>query len=47
MESMTHQLQEKKKLIEEVSNSINKGYVLPHTTRLRLHMSSTQNVNES
>lgn len=25
MESMTHQLQEKKKLIEDVSNSINNG----------------------
>lgn len=37
MESMTHQLQEKKKQIEEVSNSINNGYVFPHTTRL--HMS--------
>jgi len=33
MESMTHRLQEKQKMIEEVSNSINIGYVFPHTTR--------------
>lgn len=28
MENVTHQLEEKKKVIEEVSNSINNGYVL-------------------
>lgn len=30
MDNMTHQLHEKKKLIEEVSNSINNGYVYAH-----------------
>lgn len=33
MESLTRQLQEKKKVIEEVSNSINSGYVFPFHTR--------------
>lgn len=40
MESMTHQLQEKQKLIEEVSNSINNGYVLDYI------MSSTQSIQK-
>lgn len=31
MENMTRQLQEKKKLIEEVSNSISSGYVYAHS----------------
>lgn len=35
MESMTHQLQEKKKLIEDVSDSINNGYVFIYTTKFK------------
>lgn len=35
MESMTHQLQEKKKVIEDVSNSINNGYVVKSTHLLQ------------
>ncbi|XP_068564157.1 transcription intermediary factor 1-alpha-like isoform X1 [Cebidichthys violaceus] len=37
MESMTHQLQEKKKLIEEVSNSINKGLLQVDQNRTSVH----------
>ncbi|XP_030587656.1 transcription intermediary factor 1-alpha-like [Archocentrus centrarchus] len=37
MESMTHQLQEKKKLIEEVSNSINSGLLLVEQNRTSVH----------
>ena len=43
MESMTHQLQEKRKMIEDVSNSINNGYVFPHKTA---HV-ERKNVNKS
>ncbi|XP_008292777.1 E3 ubiquitin-protein ligase TRIM33-like [Stegastes partitus] len=37
MESMTHQLQEKKKLIEEVSDSINNGLLLVDQNRTSVH----------
>ncbi|XP_042352271.1 transcription intermediary factor 1-alpha-like [Plectropomus leopardus] len=37
MESMTHQLQEKKKLIEEVSNSINNGLLQVDQNRTSVH----------
>uniref|UniRef100_A0A3Q3JKF4 RING-type E3 ubiquitin transferase n=1 Tax=Monopterus albus TaxID=43700 RepID=A0A3Q3JKF4_MONAL len=37
MESMTHQLKEKKKLIEEVSNSIKNGLVLADQNRTSVH----------
>ncbi|KAL7403107.1 hypothetical protein ABVT39_024605 [Epinephelus coioides] len=37
MESMTHQLQEKQKLIEEVSNSINSGLVQVDQNRTSVH----------
>ncbi|XP_070763887.1 transcription intermediary factor 1-alpha-like [Enoplosus armatus] len=37
MESMTHQLQEKKKLIEEVSNSINNGLLQVDQNRMSVH----------
>uniref|UniRef100_A0A3B4VPQ5 RING-type E3 ubiquitin transferase n=1 Tax=Seriola dumerili TaxID=41447 RepID=A0A3B4VPQ5_SERDU len=37
MESMTHQLQEKKKLIEEVSNSINNGLFQVDQNRASVH----------
>ncbi|KAM9352169.1 transcription intermediary factor 1-alpha-like [Symphorus nematophorus] len=37
MESMTHQLQEKKKLIEEVSNSINNGLLQVDQNRSSVH----------
>lgn len=35
MESMTHQLQEKKKVIQDVSNSINNGYGVKSTHLLQ------------
>lgn len=43
MESMTNHLQEKRKMIEDVSNSINNGYVFPHETT---HV-KRKNVNKS
>lgn len=51
MESMTHQLQEKKKQIEDVSNSINNGYVFIYTPHDYMHtvcnrVSRMQNVNK-